>query len=140
MINDGILALASGMAAQAAKVVGAALWQRRWRPGLFLTNGGMPSSHTATVTTLALAIGSSEGYDSHLFSLVLIFSLFVILEATGLRQEVGKQAELLNDLLENAAAKEAFDGRRLRELVGHTWAEVLGGFVFGLVFFYLWRI
>ena len=52
----------------------------------------------------------------------------------------GKQAELLNDLLESAAAKEGFDGRRLRELVGHTWAEVLGGFVFGILFFYVWRL
>ena len=140
MVNDGILALASGLAAQAAKVLGAAVWRRRWRPDLFLANGGMPSSHTATVTTLALAIGYSEGFASPVFSLVLIFSIFVIMEATGLRQEVGKQAEFLNDLLESATAKERFDGRRLSEFVGHTWAEVLGGFVFGVLFFYVWRL
>jgi len=133
----GIAALLSGLAAQAAKVLLEVLLRRRWRPQLFFTNGGMPSSHTATVTTLALLVGRSEGYESAIFSLVLIFSLFVVFEATGLRQEIGKQAQLLNDLMDSALHGERVDGRRLRELVGHTWGEVGGGLVFGVLFYWL---
>lgn len=129
--NPGIVALASGLLAQAAKVVVELLAHRRWRPGLFLANGGMPSSHAATVTTLTLLVGRLEGIGSSLFSLVLVFSLFVVFEATGLRQEIGKQAELLNDLLEGGFVREKFRGKELRELVGHTWAEVGGGVLFG---------
>jgi len=135
--NPGILALTSGLAAQAAKVLLELVLKRRWRPQLFFTNGGMPSSHTATVTTLALIVGRSEGYGSSIFSLVLVFALFVIFEATGLRQEIGKQAEILNDLMDSAMHGERLDGKRLRELVGHTWAEVGGGLIFG-VLFYFW--
>ena len=138
--NPGIIALASGLLAQAAKVVVELLVRRRWRPGLFLANGGMPSSHAATVTTLSLLVGRAEGYGSSLFSLVLVFSLFVLFEATGLRQEMGKQAQLLNEILDGGFARDAFAGRRLRELVGHTWVEVAGGILFGVaVFFWLGR-
>ena len=137
MFSPGIIALISGLTAQAAKVVIEAIVKRRFRPSLFFDNGGMPSSHTSTVTTLALAVGRVEGFDSSIFSLVLIFSLFVIFEATGLRQEIGKQAELLNDLMDSALAGEKVSGYRLRELMGHTWAEVAGGMLIG-VGIYLW--
>ncbi len=137
--NPGVAALLSGLAAQIAKVILEALLGRRWRPGLLFSNGGMPSSHTATVTTLVLIVGRKEGYGSSIFGLVLIFSLFVIFEATGLRQEIGKQAQLLNELMDSALHGERVDGHRLRELVGHTWAEVGGGLVFG-VLFYLWLV
>lgn len=137
MIHPGILALISGLGAQAAKVVIELVLKRRFRPSLLFTNGGMPSSHTSTVTTLTLAIGRTEGFESSLFSLVLIFSLFVIFEATGLRQEIGKQAEVLNDLMDSALAGKKVPGERLRELMGHTWGEVAGGVVVG-VGVYLW--
>ena len=137
MLNAGVLALAGGLAAQAFKVIYALVVQRNWQPGLFFANGGMPSSHAATVTTLTLLVGSREGWQSSLFSLVLVFSVYVILEATGLRQEIGKQAQLLNELMDGVLAHRRLDQKRLRELVGHTWVEVLGGVVFGLVFYFL---
>ena len=131
MWNPGVWALLSGLAAQALKVVLALVVHRKWEPGLFLTNGGMPSSHSATVTTLSLLVGRIEGFDSSIFSLVLVFSLFVILEATGLRQEIGNQAQLLNEMMDEVLAHRKLDQGRLRELVGHTWWEVFGGVVFG---------
>jgi len=140
MLNPGLLALLSGLCAQAAKVLVEVLAGRRWQPSLLFSSGGMPSSHTATVVTLALAIGTLDGFSSPLFSLVLVFGLFVIFEATGLRQEIGKQAEVLNDIMDSALAGEQFDQRRLRQLVGHTWAEVLGGAACGVAFWYLWLI
>ncbi len=137
MINPGVLALLSGLSAQAFKVVLELIIRRRWRPSLFISNGGMPSSHSATVTTLTLKIGQLEGFHSSLFSLVLVFGLYVIMEATGLRQEIGQQAQLLNEMMDNALHGEKVDGKRLRELVGHTWAEVFGGILFGVLFFWL---
>ncbi|MBU2502458.1 divergent PAP2 family protein, partial [bacterium] len=98
--NPGVIALGSGLAAQAAKVVVELLVRRRWRPMLFLANGGMPSSHAATVTTLCLLVGFRSGFTSDMFSLALVFGLFVVFEATGLRLEIGKQAQLLNQLLD----------------------------------------
>jgi len=57
----------------------------------------------------------------------------VLFEATGLRQEIGKQARLLNDLREALEAGGPWPGGRLRELVGHTWGEVAGGVVVGVL-------
>ncbi|MCP4291797.1 MAG: divergent PAP2 family protein [bacterium] len=136
MMNPGVYALLSGLSAQAFKVILELVLKRRWKPTLFVSNGGMPSSHSATVTTLTLKIGQLEGFDSSLFSLVLVFGLFVIMEATGLRQEIGHQAQLLNDLMDSALQGEKVDGKRLRELVGHTWNEVFGGILFGVAFYF----
>jgi len=136
MLNPGVLALLSGLSAQAFKVL-FALLRGRWQPGLFVSNGGMPSSHSATVMTLTLEVGHRDGYASSLFSLVLVFGLFVIMEATGLRQEIGMQAQLLNEMMDGARHRQKVNPRRLRELVGHTWTEVLGGLLFGAVFFFL---
>ena len=119
--NAGLVALLSGLLAQAGKVVWEAVARRHWRPLLFFANGGMPSSHAATVTTLALLIRRAEGPGSALFSLSLVFGVFVLFEATGLRQEMGKQARLLKDLREALPQGLPRAGGRLRELVGRTW-------------------
>ncbi|MCP4571969.1 MAG: divergent PAP2 family protein [bacterium] len=138
MLHPGIMALAAGLAAQVAKVPVELVLRRRWRPLAVLENGGMPSSHTATVTTLTLAVQRAEGWDSSIFSLVLVFSFFVILEATGLRQEIGHQAQILNEMMDRALAGGGVDRKRLRELVGHTWTEVAGGLAFGVLFTLIW--
>ena len=138
MLNPGVVALLAGLAAQAAKVVVEAVAHRRWRPGIFFDNGGMPSSHTATVTALTLLVARDQGWSSPLASLVLVFSLFVMFEATGLRQEIGQQAQVLNELMDRALAGDPPDRERLRELVGHTWGEVIGGAIFGAAFTFLW--
>ena len=135
-MNSGLIAIISGFVAQSAKVIVELVFRRRWPPGLIFANGGMPSSHAATVTALTLVIGNREGVDSSLFSLVLIFSVFVVFEATGLRQEIGKQAELLNDLMDSALSGHRIERKRLRELIGHTWAEVAVGIAFGTAIYF----
>ena len=115
MMNAGIMALAAGLAAQVTKIPFELVFRRRWRPVVVLENGGMPSSHTATVTTLTLAVQRTEGWDSSVFSLVLVFAFFVVLEATGLRQEIGHQAQVLNEMMDRALAGRPVDRRRLRE-------------------------
>jgi acid phosphatase family membrane protein YuiD len=99
--------------------------------------GGMPSSHTALVTTLTLCILELEGSDSALFSIAWIFSLYFVFEATGLRQEVGQQARVLNQLLEELSHTHHVDRSRLKELVGHTWQEVLAGAGLGTLVYLL---
>jgi uncharacterized protein len=134
MLNAGILAILSGLTAQALKVVVELLRHRRWRPRLFFANGGMPSSHTATVVTLSVLIGHEHGLHEPVFSVVLVFAVYVIFEATGLRQEIGHQARLLNDLVETLRRTHHLDAQDLREFVGHTWGEVVGGVICGLLF------
>lgn len=108
-------------------------WQRAF------DTGGMPSSHTSLVTTLTLGVGATEGTATSVFAVTLVFSLYFVFEATGLRQEVGQQARILNDMIDELLAHHTVrpDEERLRELVGHTWAEVLGGVVVGVVVFLL---
>lgn len=128
----GLIAIATGLAAQVIKVLLASARRRRPDLSLLFTTGGMPSSHTASVTTLALLVGERAGWGSTLFSVAVVLGLYVVFEATGLRQEVGKQARVLNDLVEAYRTTHAVDRARLRELTGHTWAEVAGGFACGV--------
>jgi acid phosphatase family membrane protein YuiD len=113
------------------------LFRRPWRWQRAFDTGGMPSSHTSLVTTLTLGVGAVEGTSTTVFAVTLVFSLYFVFEATGLRQEVGQQARILNEMIDELLAHHTVrpDQRRLRELVGHTWAEVLGGGVVGVVVF-----
>ena len=133
----GIAALSAGLIAQALKVVIEQIRYRRFNIFRVLDNGGMPSSHTALVTTLTVGVGVYAGVDSSIFSVTLIFSLYFIFEAAGLRQEVGNQAKVLNDLVDGMRTTHHLDRSRLKELVGHTWGEVFGGLLLGLLISYL---
>ncbi len=128
----GLIALATGLVAQVFKMLLLSARTRRLDLSALAATGGMPSSHTAAVTTLALLVGERSGWASSMFSVAIVFGLYVVFEATGLRQEVGKQARLLNDLVEQYRLTHALDRSRLRELTGHTWAEVAGGFLCGV--------
>jgi acid phosphatase family membrane protein YuiD len=129
----GVAALLSGFIAQALKVVFHFLRTRKFQLIRILDTGGMPSSHAALVTALTIGIGKESGIDSSLFSIALIFSMYVVFEAAGLRQEVGNQARVLNELIDDLLETHHLNTSRLRELIGHTWAEVTGGFIVGLV-------
>lgn len=133
----GIAALLSGLFAQTLKVVIELIGTRRLNLLRFLDNGGMPSSHTSLVTTLTVGVGVYAGVDSSIFSVTLVFSLYFIFEAAGLRQEVGNQAKVLNEIVDGMLATHHLDRSRLKELVGHTWWEVFGGLLLGLLVAYL---
>jgi len=136
----GIASLVSVLCAQFIKPFIELIQDGKFNPFRMLDTGGMPSSHTAMVTTLTVGVGIYRGVDSVLFGITLIFSLYFVFEATGLRQEVGNQARVLNEIIEKAGKTHHIDSHELRELIGHTWIEVLGGFAVGLVvallFFY----
>lgn len=128
-----VAALLAGLAAQALKVLIDWARTRRLNIWRFFDNGGMPSSHTALVTTLTIGIAHYAGVSSSLFAVTLLFSLYFMFEAAGLRQEVGNQARVLNDLVDELRHTHHIDPKSVKELVGHTWGEVAGGFLFGLL-------
>jgi acid phosphatase family membrane protein YuiD len=126
-----IAALFAGLTAQMLKVVIELIRTRRLNLLRFFDNGGMPSSHTALVTALTIGVGRDAGVGSPLFAVTLLFSLYFIFEAAGLRMEVGNQARVLNDLVDELRHTHHLDRERLKELVGHTWGEVFGGLIYG---------
>ncbi len=131
----GLAAIVSGVAAQALKPFVDVLQKRSFNPLRFLDTGGMPSSHTAVVTTLTTGVAYYQGVSSPLFSISLIMSLYFIFEATGLRQEVGYQARVLNEVVERlkATGSHHVEPEVLRELIGHTWIEIFAGLGLGFI-------
>ncbi len=131
----GLAAIVSGLAAQALKPLVDALQKRRFNLLRILDTGGMPSSHTAVVTTLTTGVAFYQGVSSPLFGISLIMSLYFIFEATGLRQEVGHQARVLNEVVERLKVKGSHhvEPEVLRELIGHTWIEVFAGLGLGFI-------
>jgi acid phosphatase family membrane protein YuiD len=114
-------------------VVSSSARESRFAWPRFFDTGGMPSSHTAVVAALTTTIGWSTGGRSAVFSICLIFSLYFIAEAGGLRQDVGRHARALNALLDELRERGSINQVRLKELVGHTWTEVGGGLLLGIV-------
>ena len=99
----------------------------------FFGSGGMPSSHTAFVVSLAIMVGAQEGFDSTLFAVVAAFATIVMYDATGVRRETGRQAEVLNEIIQHVFVDgKPITDEELKELVGHTKVEVAGGFVIGV--------
>jgi len=124
--------VASVLLAQIYKVVVESIGERRLKLYRLFETGGMPSSHTAAVTSLAVGAWRVEGFSSPLFAVTLVLGVYFVFEATGLRQEVGKQARILNEVLDELIDTHQLAREKLRELRGHTWAEVFWGFVLGL--------
>ena len=118
--------------AQAAKVTVASIRQRRLNLRVLAEMGGMPSSHSAIVMGLTTAVGKYSGIASAPFAIALIFTFVVMYDAAGLRRAAGRQAEVLNRLVEDLVHMRGVQEARLRELLGHTPMEVLVGAVIGL--------
>lgn len=123
--------------AQAAKVILTSVRQRRLNLRVLAETGGMPSSHAAIVMGLTTAVGKYAGVGSASFAIALIFSFVVMYDAAGLRRAAGRQAAILNRLVEDLMHMRGVQEQRLRELLGHTPFEVviggLLGFVIGLI-------
>ncbi|KAL8052717.1 hypothetical protein ABFX02_05G023800 [Erythranthe guttata] len=93
----------------------------------------MPSSHSATVTALAVAVGLQEGFGGSTFAVALILAFVVMYDATGVRLHAGRQAEVLNQIVcELPAEHPLAESRPLRELLGHTPPQVVAGAILGL--------
>ena len=96
------------------------------------TSGGMPSSHSSFVTSLATLVGIERGFNSTDFAIVTVFALIIMYDASGVRRAVGKQAELLNQIVDDFFHGKFDQHEKLKELVGHTPKEVLLGALLGI--------
>ncbi|HOB07864.1 MAG TPA: divergent PAP2 family protein [Limnochordia bacterium] len=122
--------------AQLTKTIIFAIKERRLDFRRLVGTGGMPSSHTTFVTALTTGVGLVEGFDTPIFALAAAFALVVMYDAAGVRRAAGKQAKVLNRIIDDIYKKD-FHPERLRELLGHTPIEVLAGAVFGITYTYL---
>ena len=126
--------------AQLIKVVLGLVREKRLGLRYFVASGGMPSSHTALVCSLATAVALTQGVGSVFFAITAIFALVVMYDAAGLRQAVGKQAEVLNRIARELWLRRHVGEmeRDLRELIGHTPFQVIAGAVLGIAIAWLW--
>ena len=127
-------AVAAWFVAQALKIPTYWLVEKRldWRR--FFGSGGMPSSHSAFVISLAIMVGATEGFHTAAFAIAVVLAAIVMYDASGVRHETGVQGQVLNEIIQ----KVFVDGQpitdvELKELVGHTKVEVAGGFIVGVL-------
>ncbi len=99
--------------------------------------GGMPSSHSAFVTSLATGIGITEGWNSGMFAVSFVFAAVVMYDAAGVRRAAGRQARVLNQLMAIMLKEGHVPVTKLRELLGHTPFEVVVGALLGIVIAWL---
>jgi hypothetical protein len=119
--------------AQTIKVPLEYLQTRSWNWALLLRAGGMPSSHSALVTGVAHAIGLFYGFDTPQFALAVALAMVVVYDATGIRRQAGMHATLINAMISDLASGHPLKGEQLREVLGHTPLEALGGALLGLL-------
>jgi uncharacterized protein len=125
--------LSSWVIAQALKVLVGFFIQKKVDFRWFVGTGGMPSSHTAGASCLATAVGLSYGFDSVHFALAASFAIVVMFDAQGVRRATGRQARILNKIMDDIYWQGKIQEGRLREFIGHTPIEVIAGFVLGVV-------
>ena len=128
-----IIALVTLLSAQLLKFMGTWLFARRIDFTRLTGMGGMPSAHAASVSALSTSVGLETGWHSTLFGAVAFISLLIIYDATGIRQAASRQAQLLNQMLEDLKTHHTIRGERLVERLGHTYAEVFVGTVYGVL-------
>ncbi len=119
--------------AQVTKVILTSMRERRLNLRVLAETGGMPSSHSAIVMGLTSAVGRINGVTSAVFAVALILSLVVMYDAAGVRRAAGRQAAVLNRLVEDLVHMRGIQEDRLRELLGHTPVEVLVGAMIGVL-------
>ena len=103
-------------------------WRRLWG------SGGMPSSHTALTLALAVSVGLTDGFNTTSFAVAFALMVIVIYDAMGVRYETGKQGAVINQILNELFVEgKPLTDERLKELVGHSPIEVLGGALTGVI-------
>jgi acid phosphatase family membrane protein YuiD len=125
--------ISTWLIAQAIKVGIGVLRKKRFDFRLFIGSGGMPSAHAAGASCLATSIGLDCGFDSVYFALAFAFAIVVMFDAQGVRRSTGKQAGILNKIMDDIYWQGKIQEMRLRELIGHTPVEVIMGLLLGIV-------
>ncbi len=130
-------ALLTGMAAwllaQILKPPLEYLRRGKWNWGYLLSAGGMPSSHSSLMVGTTLGIALHVGFDSPVFAIAVAITMIVIYDAAGVRREAGRHAEKINILIQELLTGHPISDKELREVLGHTPLEVVGGIFLGIV-------
>jgi uncharacterized protein len=98
---------------------------------LFWATGGMPSSHSAVVVSLATSAAFVEGPDSTLFFVTLFYAILTFRDALGVRRAAGAQAKVINQLIRDISARFPLRSKPVKEVHGHTLPEVFVGSLLG---------
>lgn len=138
VLNVGLV---SWVAAQILKTIFYAVLERKFKPERLFGAGGMPSAHSATVCGITVALSNTVGYDSPIFALSFVFAMVVMYDAMGVRRQAGEQAKAINAVISMFKNKDKTLSSRdfrvkkenLKEFVGHTPLEVLGGAMLGII-------
>ena len=135
IINNRVIqaAVLSWAIAQSLNVILTLCISRKFDGSRIWGSGGMPSSHSALVCAMVTVIGFHEGFSSTVFALALCFAGVTMYDAAGVRRSTGKNAAVINHMLDDLATRGFFlDEERLKELVGHTPLQVLAGALLGI--------
>ena len=116
---------------QTIKVTLGVIREKKFNFRWFIGTGGMPSSHAAGATALALSSGLELGFSSPVFALAFVFALVTMFDAQGVRRAAGEQAEMLNKIMEDIYFQGKIKEGKLKELLGHTPIQVIAGAVIG---------
>lgn len=129
-----VTAVSSWLVAQVLKTIIHAVVNKKFDLMRLFGDGGMPSGHSATVTSLALFCGLVNGFDSAVFAVAAILAIVVCHDASGVRLETGKQAIVINELVEayHILTDQKMPDVKLKEFVGHTPFQVAAGVLLGL--------
>jgi acid phosphatase family membrane protein YuiD len=131
-----IIGMSSWGIAQVLKMIIYAIVNKEWSIHRLFGDGGMPSGHSATVTSLATAMGLFCGFGSAEFAIAGILAVIVCHGAMGVRLETGKQAIVLNELVkyvEDLVNGDQLPEVKLKEFVGHTPIQVIAGILIGMI-------
>ena len=119
--------------AQTIKVALGVIREKRFNFKWFIGTGGMPSSHVSGMMALASSVGFVCGFSSSQFAIALVLALIVMFDAQGVRRSAGRQAVILNKMLDDIHWKKKIEETRLKEFLGHTPIEVFAGAVIGIL-------
>jgi hypothetical protein len=134
IFNNVVLwqALAAWFTAQVCKVVLILITKKKLDFKRFVGSGGMPSSHSALVMGLTTSVGQHYGWSAPMTAITLVMALIVMYDAAGVRRSAGKQAEILNIIIQEILEDHQLKEERLKELIGHSPKEVFIGGLLGI--------
>ncbi|NEQ21094.1 MAG: divergent PAP2 family protein [Microcoleus sp. SIO2G3] len=128
-----LVAIIACLVAQLSKLLVELTKNRKFNLRVLVTTGGMPSAHSALVSALAAGVGQTVGWASAEFAIAVLFAVIVMYDAAGVRQAAGKQARILNQIIDELFTEgKEFNEDRLKELLGHTPFQVIVGLVLGI--------
>ncbi|MEM8610519.1 MAG: divergent PAP2 family protein [Cyanobacteria bacterium P01_H01_bin.105] len=127
-----VVSLVACLSAQLLKLVIEVIVHHQLNFRVLVETGGMPSSHSALVTALTCGIGQTIGWSSPAFAVTSVFAVIVMYDAAGVRQAAGKQARVLNQIVDEFFNDHEFQEDRLKELLGHTPVQVIAGAALGV--------